>query len=265
MWFKKELPEDLGRVEMDRLKAYVGYSHSDMNLVGQYENAVDILVNKIIEDGSRIDLIAHPLLYLMRHSIELALKENIKYLNKYSGLGLGHIKTHSIDKLFEEFERHYNKIANDLNFKDELEDEYEKYAKDLRELVQKLGIDWSSFRYVYSTKGDKVFSHTEVLNMYELKKRFDTSRVFLTHTADVISPYTDYVDYIEVDNSIIPDSFGEVLLCFAEFQKDWLIERMNEQHEEVREGEVWLDKEKDYNLHLKIANNKCYIIPMKKS
>ena len=107
MWLKKELPEDLGRVEMDRLQAYVGYSHSEMNLVGQYENVVDILVNKIIEDGSRVDLIAHPLLYLMRHSIELALKENIKYLNKYSELGLGrYIKGHAIDELLKEFETH---------------------------------------------------------------------------------------------------------------------------------------------------------------
>ncbi|MEM1003397.1 MAG: hypothetical protein AAGH46_12190, partial [Bacteroidota bacterium] len=124
----------------------------------------------------------------------------------------------------------YNETANNLNFKDKLEYEYGKYAKDLKELVQKLGIDWSSFRYVYSTKGNKVFSHTEILNVYDLKKRFDRSIVFLTNTADVISPYTDYVDYIKIDNSIISDSFGEVLLCFAEFQKDWLIERMNEQY-----------------------------------
>ena len=108
MWFKKELPDDLGKREMERLKAYVGYSHSDMNLVGQYENAVDILFNHIIENKQRIDVIAHPLLYLMRHSIELALKENIRYLNKYSNLGLSKIKTHSIDDLFIEFEEEFD-------------------------------------------------------------------------------------------------------------------------------------------------------------
>lgn len=263
MW-KKELPNDLGKIELDRLQAYVGNSHSDMDLVGQYKNAVDILINEIIESGIRVDLIAHPLLYLMRHSIELALKENIRYLNKYSKLGLAGIKTHTIDELFKKFERHYDKIASDLNFKDELNDEYEKYAKEIREIIQKLGTDWSSFRYVYSTDGNKVFNYTEKLNMYDLKKKFDNSHIFLTHTADVISPFTDFVDYIQFDNSIISNSFGRVLFCFADFLKDWLIDTMNEQYEFVQEGEVWFDKEENRNLHLKIANEKCYIIPMKR-
>ena len=230
MWFKKELPKDLSRVERDKLQAYVGYSHSDMNLSGQYSNAVDILVNQIIEKKQQVNLIAHPLLYLMRHSIELAFKENIRYLDKYSGLGLDGIKTHSIDELFEKFEKHYNKIANDLNFKEELKDEYEEYAKDLRVLIQKLGTDWSSFRYIYSTRGDRVFDPSEIIDIYELKGKYDKSRIFLTHTADVISPFTDFVDYTKVDSSIESKSFGRVLFCFSEDEKDWLIETMNEKY-----------------------------------
>ena len=112
MWYKKDLPENLSKREKEKLKAYVGHSYSDMNLVGQYENAVDILINHTIEKGERVDLIAHPLLYLMRHSIELALKENIRYLDKYSSLGLRGIKTHSISDLFVEFGRHYEKILS---------------------------------------------------------------------------------------------------------------------------------------------------------
>jgi hypothetical protein len=263
MWFKKDLPE-LGKVELERLQARVGFSYFDMNLVGQYENAINILINNIIEEKNRVDLIAHPLLYLMRHSIELSLKENIRYLNKYSHLGLGKIKTHSIDDLFKELERHYNKIANKLKFKDELEEQYEIYAKDLRELIDKLGADWSSFRYVNSTKGNKVFSHTEILNVYDLKKKFDTSSVFLTHLTNVISPYTDYADYIKYDNSIKSKSFGFVRFCFPKFQKDWTIETLNEQHTIIKENKIWLDEKEDCHLYLKIVNKKCYVIPMKK-
>jgi hypothetical protein len=264
MWFKKELPKGLSRIELDKLQAYIGYSHSDMNLVGQYGNAVDILVNHIIEKGNQIDLIAHPLLYLMRHSIELALKVNIQYLNKYSKLGIGKIKTHSIDALFVEFERHYNKIAIELDFKKELNDEYQKHAIELRELIQKLGTDWSSFRYVYSQKGNKVFKDSEILNIYEVKRKFDTSRIFLIHVSDVISPFTDYVDYLKFDSSIDSISFRRVLLCFDEFQQDWLINSMNEKYEVIKEDNIWFDKNKNYNLHLKLANKKCYIIPIKK-
>ncbi|VTP92158.1 hypothetical protein [Sphingobacterium daejeonense] len=86
MWYKEELPSEINNEDLDKLTAYVGHSNSDMNLVGQYENAVDILINQIIKEKHRVDTIAHPLLYLMRHSIELSLKENIKYLKKYSKL-----------------------------------------------------------------------------------------------------------------------------------------------------------------------------------
>ncbi len=51
----------------------------------------------------------------------------------------------------------------------------------------------------------------------------------------------------------------------ADFQKIWLIERMNEKYKKVKEGEIWVDEDEDYEIHLKIANKKCYIIPMKKS
>jgi len=266
MWYKKELPNDLGKRDLEKLKAYVGDSYSDMNLVGQYENAIDILVNHTIEKKDRVDLIAHPLLYLMRHTIELALKENIKYLNTYSKLGTGKLKTHSIHDLFIEFDKHYNKIASDLGFKAELEDEYNRYTDDLKELIQNLGADQVSFRYVESANGSKVFNNTEILDTYDLKEKFDSSMKLLTHTADVISPYTDYVDYLKFDKDkyIKENSFGYVQWCFASFQKEWLIETLNERYEVFKSNTIWIDKDKDCYLCLKIANKKCYVIPIKK-
>ena len=50
MWYKKELPIEINNRGLDKLTAYIGQSYSDMNLVGQYENAVDILINQIIEE-----------------------------------------------------------------------------------------------------------------------------------------------------------------------------------------------------------------------
>jgi hypothetical protein len=264
MWYKKDLPDNLSRREKEKLKAYVGHPYSDMNLVGQYENAVDILINHIVENGDRIDLIAHPLLYLMRHSIELALKENIRYLNKYSNLGLKGIKTHSINDLFVVFEKHYEKIAIKLNFKTELEERYNKYSNDFNILIQKLGDDWSSFRYIYSTSGEKVFSNTEIINLYDLKGLHDKARTFLTHIADAISPYTDFADYIKNDPSIKQDSLGYVKFCLASFQKDSLIEKLNEMYKEEEKNKIWFDENENCYLHLRLAQKKCYVIPMKK-
>jgi len=264
MWYKKELPNLISNRDLDKLTAYIGHSYSDMNLVGQYENAVDILVNQIIEGKHRVDTIAHPLLYLMRHSIELGLKENIKYLKKYSKLPFPKSKTHTLRDLFSEFEKHYSKIAIENNFETELKEEYNKYTSDLKDVIKALGEEASSFRYVYATDGKKVFANSETINIYELKKKYDNSLVFITHTADAISPYTDYIDYLNFDKNIKKDSLGFVRYCFDKHQKDWLIEKLNEKHKIITEKIIWFYEDEKYFLHLKIANKKCYVIPMKK-
>lgn len=265
MWFKKQLPKNLNLIELEQLNAYVGHFNSDLNLVGQYENAVDILINTIVESNRRVDMIAHPLLYLMRHSVELSLKENIKYLQTYSYLSVGKkiMKSHSLGDLFSEFERHYNKIGIDLNFKEELSEGYEKYAKDLRSLIENLGNDWSSFRYVRSTSDEKIFSHNDILNVYDLKEKYDNSRVLLTHTADAISPFTDFVDYLKEDDTIRENSLGFVLFSLPTHQESVIIEALNRDYELISENEVWYDKQEKHFIYLKEANNNYYAIPMR--
>lgn len=265
MWFKKEIPDDLTNRDKDRFIAYIGYSDSDMSLVGQYENAIDILINQIIEEKFRVDVVAHPLLYLIRHSIELALKENIKYLNKYSQIGIKRdFKTHKLSDLFSVFEKHYDKIATEQNFKTELSLDYKKYTKELQKLIDFLGEDQSSFRYTFTQKDNKIFNHTDKINIIELKNQYDNSIKFLTYTADVISPFTNYADYIETDKSIINDSFGFVLYYFDKHQKDWLIEKLNDMYKVITIKTVWFDEKENYFLYLKIKDEKCYVIPMNK-
>lgn len=264
MWYKKKLPNQINNKEEDRLTAYIGHSYSDMNLVGQYENAIDILVNQVIEEKHRIDTIAHPLFYLMRHSIELGLKENIKYLTKYSKLPFSKSKTHTLSDLVSEFELHFNKISTENNFEKQINEEYDKYISDIKDVTKALGDNWSSFRYVYSIDGKKVFDSNDTINVYKLKKKFDNSLILLTYTANAISPYTDFIDYIQLDESIKDDSFGFVRYCFVESQKDWLIEKLDEKYTVIKGKKVWFDENEKCFLNLKVGNKKCYVIPMKK-
>lgn len=227
-----------------------------MNLVGQYENAVDILINQIIDGKHRVDTVAHPLLYLMWHSLELGLKENIKYLKKYSKLPFPRSKTHTLSDLFSEFEKHYSKIAIENNFETELKEEYNKCSSDLKDVINALGEEASSFRYIYANDKKKVFANSETINVYELKKKYDNSLIFITHTADAISPYTDYTDYLKFDKNIKNESLGFVRYCFDKYQKDWLIEKLNEKHKIITEKSIWFDDEEMYFLHLKTENKK---------
>lgn len=64
--------------------AYVGRVFSEMGLLGEYENAVNIIIKYLKTKKERIDIVAHPVLYMMRHSLELGYKINFEYLTHYS-------------------------------------------------------------------------------------------------------------------------------------------------------------------------------------
>jgi|SRR6218665_79879 len=264
MWFNKKFPDNLTERDKYRLIAYIGYSNSDMDLVGQYRNAINILINQIVEEKSRIGIIACPLLYLMCHTIELALKENIRYLKEYSKLDIGKLKTHALDELLLNFEKHYNKIATENNFNDELKNEYNNYLSELKSSIVTLGVDSSSFRYIYSADESKETNCIKTINVFDLKNKFDKSMIFLIHISDAISQYTDYIDYTKFDKTIKNDSLGIVLYRFDKSRKDWLIEKLNEEHKIINPKLVWFDEKEKYFIHLKLANKKCYAIPMRK-
>ncbi|VTP92162.1 hypothetical protein [Sphingobacterium daejeonense] len=80
--------------------------------------------------------------------------------------------------------KHYNKIAIENNFEKELNEEYKKYSSDLKDIIKALGEEASSFRYIYAIDGKKVFQNSETINVYELKKKYDSSIVFLIHTVE---------------------------------------------------------------------------------
>lgn len=78
MYFKKEIPaENINKYLASRLEANIGFAQSDMSYLGEYENAIDIIFNFIVENKHNVDTVATPLLYLMRHSIELGLKMKV--------------------------------------------------------------------------------------------------------------------------------------------------------------------------------------------
>lgn len=70
------------RVEMSRRYSHIGMSsHSNSTYTIQYLNAFRVLY----DSKEPVDVIALPMLYCLRHYLELALKENIKYFSEFSG------------------------------------------------------------------------------------------------------------------------------------------------------------------------------------
>ena len=103
IWIKKK--GENTKVLKDRLTANLKMAMSHMSFLGQYERAVNIIIDQIISSGNRIDRVAYPLLYVIRHSLELGYKANLECLTKYSKKPLSKriLKHHNLATLHQEF------------------------------------------------------------------------------------------------------------------------------------------------------------------
>jgi len=161
-----------------KFNSYLGYNRDWWNYYGQYKNAIDELVNGI-EKNIPIDTISLPLLFMIRHSIELGLKANILKLQEANPtieeIKLSGTKSHSIEILYNKFEEHLNLITKSYEIRESIQEEISNYLKNFEPLKDKLHkLDKCSFnfRYPVDTKGnynfnwDKKENIAEIINLY---------------------------------------------------------------------------------------------------
>jgi hypothetical protein len=65
---KPETIDITNKHEKYQFTAYVGQVFSEMGLLGEYETAINI-IKDLKATKTRIDVVAHPVLYMMRHSL----------------------------------------------------------------------------------------------------------------------------------------------------------------------------------------------------
>ncbi|MFV9552576.1 hypothetical protein [Algibacter sp. PT7-4] len=161
-----------------KFNSYLGYNRDWWNYYGQYKNAIDELVNGI-EKNIPIDTISLPLLFMIRHSIELGLKANILKLQEVNltidKIKLGGTKSHSIEILYNKFEEHLNLIKERYEIRKSIQEEINNYLKSFEPLKNKLHkLDKGSFnfRYPVDVKGnynfnwDKEENISDIINLY---------------------------------------------------------------------------------------------------
>lgn len=242
--------------------AYVGHAFSDMGLLGEYENAINIIIKELKATKTRIDVVAHPVLYMMRHSLELGYKGNFEYFKNYSdraSINMGH----NLEKLHLELKAHFDLMKVKLNFDKILIEEFEKYYNETSLLINQLGpTEVSSFRYTRNTKGQRIFQGTETKNIGEIKALYDKAVTMLVHTSDLVAPYTDYADLVKK----LPDfqgGLGTVQMTFPSFQLDFVVSRLNEQYEKI-DRLSWKDKVAGQMLVVVTIDDNCYLTPVKR-
>jgi len=175
---------DFNKIEQSRRFSYVGqYSSTNYTYALQYKQAFDTLY----ESSDAVDSIALPMMFLMRHYLELILKTNIIYFSQYSESNFMVEKIndeHKLKPLANAFQEHWNIVVK----KYELKVEYRQYIKDLKnfiELVDELDKYSMSFRYSHNKKKDSSFVWDDTLDIANIKKSLEEVLPFLQYSMDI--------------------------------------------------------------------------------
>jgi len=187
-------------IEQSEKIAFMGiYTDPDFSYTFQYKEALDLLY----QSDKPIDTIALPMMFLMRHYLELMLKYNIKYFSKFSE-SKSMIKKlnneHRLEPLANSFQEHWNLVVKKYNL--QIDDkEYMKNFKILINIINKLDSSSMSFRYAYDKNENKHFKYDKTIDIYSIKKLLEEVLPLLVYSTDVF--YQQVGQYIEQEEEMM--------------------------------------------------------------
>lgn len=183
-----------------KYETQIGFHTTFSSYLDAYSRAVDILFGQIEGKDLPVNVISYPLLFLIRHSLELGYKLNIKHLSKYSRLNdKVNWNKHFLRELHEAFRRHFMAVVKEIQVGRDIAEDFERRCEDLARLMKVFDtIDRGSFSFRYPVDSEQrvVFQHDETMNLLDVKDLYDKAMVLLLHTANVLSDFTDHVDYM---------------------------------------------------------------------
>lgn len=262
------------RIERERYVAWVGLSYDDVQIWGQYERLVDFIFEEYPKTNRRFDEISLPTLFTISHAIELALKENIKFLQKYHtsphltkfGTWAMLVKSHDLDALAFEFKTAYLKLHEKVKGEESDKREFLKYFTELEKLIGIL--DRNTETYRYSLKLDntgqiikKSIHHSKTIDLFDLKETFDSVKTLFIGAPNSLGRYTDFIDY-KNGNPDYKKGKG-FLYCQRLHYTDHFLESvkatLNEQLTPLANG-TWMDARTGENFEIQVWEGNIYII-----
>jgi len=188
------------KIEQSKRFSHVGmHSNNNDTYAMQYKEAFDTLY----ESSKPVDIIALPMMFLMRHYLELILKSNIMYFSKFSDSKsmLKNIKSeHKLQPLANAFQEHWTLVVKKYKLK--IDDEkYIKSFKTFIKLMEQLDKYSMSFRYAHDKDDEKHFELDETIDIYNIKKSLDDVLPFIQHSSDVF--YDQAEQYIELEKEMM--------------------------------------------------------------
>jgi hypothetical protein len=162
-----------------KFESYLGFNSSWWSYYAQYKNNIDDIINSIENNQNKIDTISLPLLFNIRHCLELGFKANILDFQKLNTeipqIKLGDKKSHSLNELFILFEKHISLALEKQIISEVNKEELLKHLKNINALKTYLSVlDESSFNFRYPTdiNNNLNFSFNKKINICEIINLF---------------------------------------------------------------------------------------------
>lgn len=159
------------------------YPDELMGVFGQYVRAVGYLFEALRKTPFSVDHCSYPLLYLIRHSLEVGLKANIRIVCEETNSAANEkkLESHNLKLLLDEF---VALVSTQGNMDPETLEYFLVECTAMEELVNMMP-SASSFRYTKERNGTPVFN-TEVLDIATIKQQFDRAHEILAYTTSVL-------------------------------------------------------------------------------
>jgi len=151
-----------------------------------YRDAVDKLYREVSEGNETADSIAMPLLFMMRHTMELGYKFTITEICQLNGTSYNPQNDgHSFENLHRRLKKEFDTLGQNGGVSDNKKAGFYEYYK-----LTETAMTWFdnedrrgvNFRYPESS-----FKHDKKVNLLEVKNKFDEAMTLLTVTVDVIT------------------------------------------------------------------------------
>jgi hypothetical protein len=180
--------------------AWVGNYPKFSTYVAFYQDAVEILFKRVSMGNETADSVAFPLLFLMRHTLELGYKYSLFHLCALNSTIFDpkNVEGHSLVKLHKRLGTEYHLAVGNGSLPESDKESFDRYyaltASSMKRF-EELDASSTKTRFPNSDESPNFVPGTTV-NLLELKNEFDDAMILLTTMADVIDQY-DWSHYPE--------------------------------------------------------------------
>lgn len=206
IFFEKE--QSLNKGQCWDLTLHMNETKTLWHIKGQYDYSINFLIDLVIKKEIDINKVYLPLLFLIRHAIELGIKANIEDLNKKNVKIIlenslvnfknkkEEIQEHSIEKLYNWFSKYLDQIDIE-KIEEEKKIDFNKRKKEfkiLKNKIHNLDINSNFFRFPIDSKNKEHELKLNINTLYDLLKIYSEVDTFITFTVDVLKDVGVLVD-----------------------------------------------------------------------